>query len=303
VKAIALVITLALHASGLWPHITDHARGELTATAAEPVLASPSPAAASLTALPVLISHTTPGLEAASSVIAIDRATATVLYSQDPGHKRPIASVTKLVTAMTILSRHSLGEAVTVGQLPAYQTADERLGLAAGETYKLGDLIKAALIPSANDAADALAIYDSGSVSKFTAVMNRQVNEWGIADSHFSSASGLQDSDNYSTALAMSKLAALALANPTIKQLVAEPSATITSSAGRSFSLKTTNDLLSSGRFYGIKTGYTPQAGECFIGLTKVNGHEVITVVLGSSDRFGETQALVNWIGSNWQWL
>jgi D-alanyl-D-alanine carboxypeptidase len=140
-------------------------------------------------------------------------------------------------------------------------------------------------------------------MAKFTARMNAKMAQWGISDTHFASASGLQDTNNYASAAALSKIAGLALANPNIRDIVKLTNATISSSAGRVFNLTSTNELLAGGEFYGIKTGYTPAAGECFVGLTRINGHEVVTVVLGAGDRFGATQTLANWISRNWQWL
>jgi D-alanyl-D-alanine carboxypeptidase (penicillin-binding protein 5/6) len=91
--------------------------------------------------------------------------------------------------------------------------------------------------------------------------------------------------------------------NPFIRTTVGYTNATIISSAGRRFDVTNTDTLLSGGNFYGIKTGYTLAAGQCFLGLTRINGHEVVTVILGSSDRFGASQALAGWIDRNWQWL
>ena len=179
----------------------------------------------------------------------------------------------------------------------------ETMGLVPGDTFKLSELLQAALVPSENDAADSLAITDSGSVSAFTDKMNAKMAQWGISGTHFASASGLADSDNYSTAAALAKIAGLALINPVIGETVSKPAISVTSGAGRTYNLKSTNNLLASGQFYGIKTGYTLLAGECFVGLARINGHDVITVVLGSNDRFGATTTLTNFIGRTWQWL
>jgi D-alanyl-D-alanine carboxypeptidase (penicillin-binding protein 5/6) len=239
----------------------------------------------------------------ASSAVAIDTQTATVLYSKNADAHRPLASITKLITALVILSRHSVDETITIPKLPVYPQEAETLGFIAGDTFRMGDLLEAALVPSANDAADALAIWDAGSVTKFAAKMNAKMNEWGITDTRFTGASGLEDSGNYASAAALGKIAALAIQNPNLSRLVSRPQGQITSGQGRIYAFDTTNDLLASGQFYGIKTGYTQAAGECFVGLTRVNGHQVITVVLGSNNRFGATTTLTNWIGRTWQWL
>jgi serine-type D-Ala-D-Ala carboxypeptidase (penicillin-binding protein 5/6) len=306
-KTIALMVTLALHTTGLWPHLSAHTRTALThrttsiGAAAQPS-ATAKTVAMPLTALPIRTTTTPLSLNAASA-IAIDRTTATTLYAKNSGAKRPIASVTKLITALVILSRHSPSERITIPTLPEYPVEAETIGLKAGDTFRLGDILEAALVPSANDAADALAIYDAGSVTKFAARMNLKMHEWGIDDTRFVSASGLQDTGNYASAASLAKIASLALINPTLASTVTHTSATITSGQGRVYNLTTTNELLASGKFYGIKTGYTLAAGECFVGITRVNGHEVITVVLGADSRFGATTTLTNWIGQNWQWL
>lgn len=300
-KYLALAAALTLQLSGLWPHVSNHARSELASVVAR--ASQPAPSPAPVAAIPSRLGTEPLSLEAGTSAYAIDATTSLPLFAQNAAKERPIASVTKLVTAITILSRHKLDETVTIGKLPQYQSDDDTLGFITGEKYKLSDLIKAALIPSANDAADALAIYDAGSTQKFATTMNTKMQQWGITGAHFSSPSGLQDDNNYASAENLAKIAKLALQNPFIKQTVMEQSATFSSLSGRPFAVTTTDDLLATGQFYGIKTGYTGQAGQCFVGLTKIDGHEVITVVLGSSDRFAETQTLVNWIGRNWQWL
>lgn len=262
---------------------------------------APSAPIAALDPVPVQTGNEPLNLNA-SSAVAVDTTTGTILYSFHPNQKRPIASITKLVTCMVVLSRHGVNDKVTIGKLPTYQTADETLGLEAGQVFTVGDLVKAALIQSADDSADALAIYDAGSTTAFAARMNTLMNEWGITDTHFASASGLQDQNNYSTASSLVKIGELAMTNPTIRADVDETTDTITDSAGQFYNLTTIDQLLYTGAFYGIKTGYTEGAGESFVGITRVDGHQVVTVVLDASDRFGSTQTLVNWIGRNWAW-
>ncbi len=237
-----------------------------------------------------------------TSVYAVDATTMTPLYAQNETMRRPIASITKLTTMIVVLDDHKTSDKLTVGQLPAYDPSDQTMGLVTGQVLTVGDLIKASLIPSDNDAADALAIYDAGSLKAFTAKMNAKLAQWGITDAHFNSVEGLTDTNNYASAVALAKIAKLALTNPTIAAYVQMTSATITDTSGKSYNLVTSDDLLASGRFYGIKTGYTDAAGQCFVGLAHVNGHDIITVVLHSNDRFGDTMRLLNWIQGAWQW-
>lgn len=253
-------------------------------------------------AVPVARNSSQPSLGAAS-VYAVDADSWTQLYAKDPDAERPIASITKIVTALVILRDHSLDESITVPQLPPYDPADAKLGLVPGEQFKLGDLLKAALIPSDNDAAEALALYDSGTISAFTGKMNGLAADWGISRTHFVSANGLVDQDNYATAANMARFADIALHNPDFARLTATQTASISDLDGRVFRLNTTNQLLGSdARVSGIKTGYTEAAGQSVVTLATIHGHRIITVILGSQDRFGETTTLLNWIERTYQW-
>jgi D-alanyl-D-alanine carboxypeptidase (penicillin-binding protein 5/6) len=307
-KTAALLLALILQTTGLWPRLPASTRDRIATHATTQAASHSEPTHLAVTNLALPIRTTPPSdtplqFPAGTSALAIDRATGTTLFAQDPTKQRPIASVTKLITILTILSRHNLDEPVTIGQLPSYSSDYVTVGLLPGETYRLGDLVRAALVISANDAADALAIYDSGNLTKFSAQMNIKTASWDITGTRFNNPSGDIDTGNYATADALARIAQLALENPFIRDTVSLSSVSLTSSTGRTLSGVTTNKLLATGRYYGIKTGYTLAAGQCFLGLTRINGHDVITVILGSPDRFGDTEELVNWIGHNYQWL
>lgn len=285
-------------------HLPSALHSKLDQLIRQPVLSQTEP---ELPAAPVyaIPARTTPAgtlqLRAASA-IAVDLDTAQPLYSLHAEDRRPIASITKLATALVILRTHSLDEIVTVPQLPAYAEGDELIGLTPGEKFKVKDLLAALLVQSANDAADTLAIWHSGSKQAFAAEMNKNLAEWDIKNAHFNNPSGLTDAGNGASAHAVAQISLLLLHNPTAARLIQTQTTTIADTAGKTFTLNTTDDLLQTGRFYGIKTGYTPAAGECFAGLTVINGHRVITVILGSTDRFGDTETLANWIGNNYTW-
>lgn len=263
-----------------------------------PPATAPAPAAVPV---PIKIGEAPINLSAAA-VYAIDRQTGQVLYQRNAGTPRAIASITKLATAITVIHNHDLNKVITVPELPAYEAGAELIGLTPGERYRTRDLLAALLVQSGNDAADTLAIADSGSIPAFSAKMNRLMTEWGVRGSRFSNPSGLSDVNNAASPQAVAQIAQLALHNGTVRELVNTSSTSIRSLEGRTLYLDTTNQLLQSGRFNGIKTGYTLAAGQCFVGLTTVQGHEVITVVLASQDRFGETQQLTSWINRNYKW-
>lgn len=301
-KTLALIVILALHLSGLWGKIPSQASSILTSAGTGQPANKVAIRPPAVGPVPVQTGTTSLDLPAAGAY-AIDTSTGTVLYAKDADAPRPIASITKLATAIVMLSRHKPDTVVTIPKLPSYQTADQTLGFVPGEQYSLSDLVTATLVYSADDGADAMAIWDAGTTAKFAARMNAKMKEWGINGVHFSNPSGLIDQGNEASPAAVARIAQLALASPTIRQAVAMPQGSISSKEDRTITFVSTDDLLASGQFYGIKTGYTQAAGECFVGLTRIQGHNVVTVVLGANDRFGTTLQLTNWISQNWQWL
>lgn len=251
--------------------------------------------------IPVKIDTTTPQLLAASAY-AVDVTSGIPLYALHADTQRPIASITKLATALVVVQQYQPADIITVPKLPTYDPADEIIGLKEGEKLSVHDLLAALLINSGDDAADTLGIAISGDGAAFATHMNQLMAAWGIAGAHFSNPSGLTDTNNGASARAVAQIATLAMHNSTIKELVGTRALTIHDSAGRAFALTTTDQLLQKGQFKGIKTGYTPAAGNCFVGLTNIQGHAVITVVLNSSDRFGDTQRLADWINQTYEW-
>ena len=297
--AAALLVVMQL--TGLAPSSWTNAVAGLAARHATATLERPAVVNYQPVAMPVQTAPRRLSLSAAS-VYAVDADTGQVLYQQNADQKRPIASITKLVTALVIVRRHVPDEVITVPTLPAYDPADSRLGLVSGQRLTVEALLEAMLIPSADDAADSLAIADSGTDTAFSAKMNQLVTDWGISDTHFASPSGLVDTGNYTTAQSLAKLASLALANPLVAHITSTPTTTIKTTTGTTFTVVTTNDLLREGVVSGIKTGYTPAAGQSLVGLARVDGHSVVTVILGSTDRFGDTTTLINYCKETYQW-
>ena len=238
----------------------------------------------------------------AGSVYVVDATTGTVLYQKNADTPRPIASLTKMMTILTILKNHNPDEQVTIPQLESYKQGDALAGLVSGDKFALKDLAAATLIPSDNDAADSLAIHDSGTKEKFYGKMNSIAKEWGISGATFVSASGLQDVGNQASAKDLATIARLGLKNKLFSQLTSTKTMKVTSGQGKVYTLNTTNDLLDGVRVFGVKTGYTPAAGECLVTLAKINGHDIITVVLASPDRFGETSRILDWVTTTYNW-
>lgn len=228
-----------------------------------------------------------------------------VLYSKNSSQQLPMASLTKITTVLTILqSHHNLDEVVTVpDNLPALQSADQRIGITSGEQFTLRDLLKATLIYSANDVANALAIWDAESVEAFAAKMNTQADSWGLKNSQYKNPTGLDAEGHYSSAEDLITLSSILLHSPKIREIINTEKTTITSQAGKTYQLTTTNHDLALPNIYGIKTGQTDLAGECLILLGRnKSGHEIITVVLHSQNRFLESQNMVNYAFNSYIW-
>lgn len=239
----------------------------------------------------------------AQAAIIYDVGSGTTLYAKNENQALPIASLTKLVTALVIMQNHSPDEIVTIPQdLPPLSPADQKIGVVPGQKFKLSELMKALLIYSANDVANSLAIWDSGSIDKFSTKMNAEAQQWGMSKSNFVNPTGLDETNHTSSAQDLLIVSRVLLQNKPFAKIVNTSSATIYDEAGKPFVITTTNKDLSLSYVYGIKTGLTDLAGECLILLAQKSGHEIITVVLNSPNRFQDSKNMVNYTFDNYIW-
>jgi len=210
-----------------------------------------------------------------------DAASGDVLAQHDATTRMPIASITKLMTVLVALQHHKLSDVVTVNPLVT-TVGQESVDLEAGEQLTVLDLVKAALIQSANDAADALALSVEPSFAQFAVLMNAKARKLGLRDSHFVRPDGLDAPGEYSSARDVTRLARVAMRNPVIRRTVAESTDTIP--GGRV--LHTWNDLL--GVFpgvIGVKTGHTSLAGWSQVAAVENGGLTIYATILGSPSR------------------
>jgi D-alanyl-D-alanine carboxypeptidase (penicillin-binding protein 5/6) len=217
----------------------------------------------------------------------------------------PIASITKLMTVIVALEHSRWNDVVRV-QSAAARVGESTVNLRAGERITVGDLVKAALIQSANDAADALADYvGKGNQSAFVAMMNAKAKELGLDRTHFARPDGLDAPAHYSTARDVTTLARVAMGVPQIRATVRMRTGTI--AGGRR--LHTWNDLLGVFRgLDGVKTGHTANAGWCEVAAVRRNGVTLYATVLGSptrSQRNADLASLLRWAVSRYRpvWL
>jgi D-alanyl-D-alanine carboxypeptidase (penicillin-binding protein 5/6) len=237
----------------------------------------------------------------ARSVLLIDRSAGQVLIQREIHDAVPIASLTKVMTALIVLEREGghLDRVVRVDPDAVFGRRDfgasSSLGLSAGEGISVHGLLGGLLLGSANDAAEALAIEEAGSVGAFVEAMNVWARKLGMQDSRFASPHGLDDHGR-SSAADLAILLDAALDQPVFRRLVARRSVTIRSTVVPRRTIQNRNVML---WLYpgatGVKTGSTAGAGACLIATARRDGRELAAIVLGGRDEvFSDAAALLN---------
>jgi len=221
-----------------------------------------------------------PRLQGAKAAIVMEATTGDVLLAHNADQRRQIASTTKLMTVLVALERDDLDDVFSAADYdPA--PAESQIGLRRGERMSVRDLLRATLLPSANDAAATLAVGTMGSTSRFVTQMNRRAVSLGLRDTHFASPVGLDDPENYSTAGDLARLTIRLRRHEFFRRTVNLKSAVLRSG---SMNRTVTNRNALVRRFDavdGVKTGYTRRAGNVLVGSASRDGVTVISVVLG----------------------
>ena len=266
------------------------AAGVLVAALATPVAAqqpppTPVPPDGSPSPYPTALETPPPSAReprvAAGSAILADLDSGEVLWERNPDQRRPIASVTKIMTGLLVVEATDPDEVVTASPNAAGQTGAE-LGLGVGETQPVRQLLMALLLQSANDAAVALAEHVGGSVEGFVDGMNRRARRLGARDTRFASPNGLDDS-GFSSARDLVAITEEALRDPTFREVVATKFHLVPAPEGDPRRIQNRNALLWLYRgAIGVKTGYTAAAGFCFVAAAERDGLRLVAVVLGA---------------------
>jgi serine-type D-Ala-D-Ala carboxypeptidase (penicillin-binding protein 5/6) len=259
-----------------------------------PVLTESDCSRRSLTAQQLGAMHQIPPPElTAASAIMVNTTTGQILYARNEHEHRAPASLTKMVTALVALQRGRLDQEIRVAD------TDLAVGSAAymqlGELINLRDLLHMLLIPSDNAAGMTIARGLGKDVPTFVGWMNDLVASWGLSDTHFTNPHGLDSKNEYTTAYDMAIISLYAMRNPTFADIVGRYDST---AGGRA--MVTTNELLNKyPGMIGIKTGTTDNAGQCFAAMVNRPAGKVLTVVMGSTDRFVDTQRLLDYFYTN----
>lgn len=245
----------------------------------------------------------------ARSIVVMDVNSSVVLYQKNADLPLLPASTTKIMTGIVVLENYSLDQVLTIGNL---EKNGQVIKLLPGEQMTVENLLYGLLVASGNDAAVVLASYFPGGQPAFVEAMNKKAQELNLTKTHFENPTGIDHPNHYSTALDLARLSAYGLKDPVFAKIVATDRITIWDiSKTIPHQLFNINELMSRDLgVVGVKTGWTEEAGECLVAHTKKDGHArldsarqgIISVILGSQDRFGETERLINWVFENFEW-
>lgn len=216
--------------------------------------------------------------------LVYDRSSGRVLYEKNGNKQTPMASTTKIMTAIVVMENSNLSDIVTIDSKSA-GTGGSRLGLKKNDKITVNDLLYGLMLRSGNDSAVALAIHIGGSIEGFAEMMNQKAKELKLINTHFVVPHGLDKEGHYTTAYELAKIADYALKIDKIKEIVSTKTCTI-SINNKPKIITNTNELLGSvNGVYGVKTGFTNGAGRCLVSSCKRNNLDIITVVIGADTK------------------
>ncbi len=285
-----------------FPHTSydNSQNGSVSGVATQKAEAHPEKAAPEMAlnlSAPILTAH---------SAVAFDLNSGTILYSKNLDQQLPIASLTKLMTAIVTVKNADLNAVVTVRRQDLTYVGST-VGLVEGEKIKVIDLIKAMIIPSGNDAALALAGYVAGTPEKFSEMMNEEAKKLNLVATNFSNPVGWDkwgDKDNFSSSLDIIKIAQEYLKYEQLRKISGTKQETVFSIDGKYVhNLRTTNQLLlDDPKVEGLKTGFTTQALGNLVILYNNNDNYILTVVINSQGRELDSRKLLDWILRAYLW-
>ncbi len=233
-----------------------------------------------------------PRLQGAKAAIVVEASTGEVVLARNPDQRRQIASTTKLMTVLVALQRTDLDDIFSATSY-APTPIESQLGLRPDERMSVRDLLRATLLPSANDAAAAVAVGTMGSTEAFVAEMNRRAKALGLSNTSFANPIGLDDARNYASARDLAKLAVQLRRYEFFRRTVDLPSAVLRSGARKRTVVNRNTLVRRVDAINGVKTGHTRRAGYVLVGSASRDGVTVVSVVLGEpSERARDADSL-----------
>ncbi|WP_250815081.1 D-alanyl-D-alanine carboxypeptidase family protein [Clostridium swellfunianum] len=237
----------------------------------------------------------------ARTAVAIDAKSKVVLYEKNAHMLVPMASTTKIMTALVALNYGDLDRKIEISAKAA-SIRGSTVGYKKGEKVPLKELIYGLMLRSGNDAAIAIAEGLAGSVDEFVRLMNEYANQIGVYNTHFESPHGLDSQNHYSTAYDLAVITAKARENQLFNEIVKSKDVD-GNEEGFTRSFHNINKILSMlENSTGVKTGYTGQAGKCLVTSVTIKDHDVIIVVLNSPGRWKETEKINDYVVKNYEY-
>ena len=238
----------------------------------------------------------------ARCAVALDAKTKRVLFEKDSHMITPMASTTKIITALVAIKYGDLDRKVVISERASSIRGSE-VGYKAGEEVKLRELIYGLMLRSGNDAAIAIAEDIGGSIEKFSKLMNEYAAEIGMVDSHFESPHGLDSELHYTTAYDLALATAKAKETKEFNEIVASKDI-LKEQFGFTRDFHNINKILwLLPDANGVKTGYTGKAGKCLVSSVKKNNNEIIMVVIDCSQRWKETAKIYEYVGKRYEFI
>ena len=237
-----------------------------------------------------------PASISARSAVLVEASTGTVIYGHNSNVRLPMASTTKIMTALVALEAVPRHTAITIPP-EAVGIEGSSVYLCEGEILTLEELLYALLLASANDAAVAIALSIAGSVDGFADLMNKKAEDLGLVNTHFVNPHGLDHPEHYTTAAELAIITREAMNHPTFRQICATERKTISLHGEEGVRLLVNhNKLLSSyDGCIGVKTGYTKKTGRCLVSAAERNGVTLIAVTLGDPDDWQDHHTLLDY--------
>lgn len=239
----------------------------------------------------------------AKASILMDVKTNRVLYSQNSSQKLPMASTTKIMTALLAIESGRLNETVTVSRKASIQEGSS-VYLKEGEHIKLLDLLYAIMLRSGNDAAVAVAEHLGGSIEKFAELMNDKAKSIGAVNTNFTNPHGLPDDNHYTTAYDLGLITCYALRKDLFREIVSSKRKTIPGPASENWDRVLTNKNKMLWQFDGgdgVKTGYTKKAGRCLVASATRDDWQLVSVVLNCGDMWNVSSELLEYGFNNYK--
>lgn len=234
----------------------------------------------------------------ARHAIAYSRKTGQILFEQDAYKNVPIASTTKILTALVAIESSNLNKEFLVSK-NAVSVHGSKVGYKVDEKIKLEELLHGLLFKSGNDASIVIAEGISGSIEEYCELMSHYSISIGAIDSHFTTPHGLDEKEHYSSAYDLALITSKAMENQIFRNIVAKKEINKTEF---SRSYNNINKILwKIPESNGVKTGYTGGAGKCLVSSVKHNGDDIIIVVLDCPDRWNQTEKIFKFVKDNYK--